>query len=478
LKALEWWKRLDTSQRAYLAGGVIGILVLTALFAYFVLRPSYVPLLPDAALADNATVTARLDAMGADYRRDPDSGRVLVNEEQRDKLRTALADAGGTLRQPKGFEVFDNSDFGMTEFSQRINYERGLEGELTRTIMALDGVRYARLHLVLPESSLFQRDHDQPKASVTLMLAPGKSLSPSEVSGIRELVAYAVPQLKPEMVSIHDYRGADLAPRDVDEEPETGGMRARIKAQQAVDDYLTAKIYDVLVPLYPPGSVAVSVDATLRLDHVSSVRDETLPKPIAPARPRTAPPHPAAHADAGGGVVSAAAAASSQPPPAVQATAGDFGIDRLHQQIDEVPGAIERLSVGVVVPSQSSQKLSVDELRELISGAIGADADRGDIITIQAAATRPAVTGGATAGTSANSGNTTTTPAERGTVRNSISSMLELAIPIGVAIILLAFWMGRHSTVGGGRLTPIERERLLSRLKESLRSLDEGSQVS
>jgi flagellar M-ring protein FliF len=471
LKALEWWRQLDTTRRLYLASGVIGILVLTAFFAYFVLRPNYVPLLPDGALGDNAAVTARLDAMGADYRRDPGSGRILVNEEQRDKLRTALADVGGTLRQPKGFEVFDNSDFGMTEFSQRINYERGLEGELTRTIMALDGVRYARLHLVLPESSLFQRDHDQPKASVTLMLAPGKSLSPSEVSGIRELVAYAVPQLKPDMVSIHDYRGVDLAPRDTDEEPETSGMRGRIKAQQAVDDYLAAKIYDVLVPLYPPGSIAVSVDATLRLDHVSSVRDETLPKPIAPTRPRTNAPHPAPHTDAGG----AAAATPSQPPPAVQAPAGDFGIDRVHQQIDEVPGAIERLSVGVVVPSESPQKLSVDELRELISGAIGADADRGDIITIQAAATRPAAVGGSS--TSINIGNVAV-PGQNGTKRNALSSVLELAVPVGIAIILLAFWMGRHFAVDGERLTPAERERLLSRLKESLRGLDEGSQVS
>ncbi len=486
MKVIEWWRQLEASRRLYLGAGVAGILVLTAVFAYFALRESYVPLLSDGATGDNASIIARLDASGAAYKVEPGSGRILVPEEQRDKLKAVLVDSGAAPRQPKGFEVFDNSDFGMTEFSQRINYERGLEGELTRTIMALDGVRYARLHLVLPESTLFQRDKDQPKASVTLMLAPGKSLSPKQIAGIRELVAYAVPQLKSDMVSIHDYRGIDLSPRDdADEEPSSNAMHGRIKAQEAIETYLAAKIYDVLVPLYPPGSVTVSVDAALRLDHVSSVRDETLPKAImqpAIAHQRGSASIPVVHVPP----ASPMPASATPPPPAPvtapasQAASGEYGIDRVHQQIEEVPGAIERLSVSVVVPNGSPQNLSVEELRELISGAIGANAERGDVITVQAATMRAGFSAqgsdGSLGGSHPLSADSTAT--EQKANRPPLRQMLIPAILIGLCGIVIAFWAGRRSREEGTRLTATERELLLGKIRDWLRQEKDPGQVS
>jgi flagellar M-ring protein FliF len=467
LKLVEWWKQLGGAQRIWFFVGLSAIVVVTGAFAYYALRPAYVPVADGLSAADVPSMVSRLDAAGVPYRTDRASGRILVRDDQLARARGALSDSARLSRQPEGFEVFDNSDFGMTEFSQRINYERGLEGELTRTIMSLDGVRFARLHLVLPQSSLFQRDQDRPKAAVMLMMEPGKLLSSAQIEGIRQLVAHAVPQLKPDRVSVLDHRGYDLTPSAAGDEAMLAATRNRMKAKEEVESYLAAKIYDVIGGLYPPGSVAVSVDVALRLDHVSSVRDDTLPKlvdsDLTPLAPTIKPAPPA-----GSG-----SSSSKQAPPEGFDNSNDYGITRLHQQIEEAPGAIKRLSVSVVVPDNAPQKLSDDELSQLIAGAVGADPERGDVVDVRAASVRTVPLDTTAGAVGAPPGKRTQPPApvrSRGAV-NISRSLLIGALGAAVGLILLlsaAFWGAHRHQASAPRLSDEERQALLIKVKEWL----------
>jgi flagellar M-ring protein FliF len=476
LNILDWWKQLDPARRAFLGVGVGLIVLLTAAVAWFTLRTDYVPLFDtDATPGDTSSIVAQLDASGADYRVDADSKRLMVPADRRDKLRAVIEKQSGMLKQPKGFEVFDNADFGMTEFSQRINYERGLEGELARTIMGLDGVRYARLHLVLPDSSLFAQERDQPKASVTLMTAPGKTLSAQQIEGIRQLVAYAVPGLAPERVSIHDYRGVDLVTVTSPKDALSAAIDNRMKAKESIEEYLTTKIYEVLAPLYPAGSTAVSVDVSLRMDHVSSMRDETMPKLMAGASrghgsaPREAPAPKPAEADAASG----GTAAPAPPPPAP--VVGDYGIDKLHQQIDELPGAVERITVGVLVPNGTAQRLSNDEVRQLIIGAIGVNEMRGDVVTVQATAL-PAAAASKTAEDSGSSDSAKPGSANSSHHTRSMPTGWIAGFAAAAVLLLLAGWLiGRQQRGTEPQLSAAEREALLGKVRQWLQQDGEGS---
>src|SRR5262249_51636316 len=144
------------------------------------------------------------------YRLENDGTTILVDKSQVHALRLKLLGKSGTLKSAVGFEIFNNTDFGMTEFAQKINYQRALQGELARTIQSLDEVKNARVRLVLPESGLFKKSGQKPKASITLAIKEGRSLAPEQVVGIQRLVAAAVPEIEPSAVTIADQRGVTL----------------------------------------------------------------------------------------------------------------------------------------------------------------------------------------------------------------------------------------------------------------------------
>ncbi len=453
---------MDQRRRAYLAAGAAIIVVMTVAAIWLALRNSYVPLFEaGTAPADQSAITAELDAMGVDYRQDSDTKQILVPSDRHDRLRADIEKRVGTFKQPKGFEVFDNADFGMTEFSQRINYERGLEGELARTIMGLEGVRYARLHLVLPDSSLFSQERDKPKASVTLMTAAGHTLTNDQIEGIRQLVAYAVPGLVPERVSIHDFRGVDLAPSSGDRDALSNAIDNRMKAKEAIEDYLAAKVNEVLQPLYPAGSAAVSVDVSLRMDRVDSTRDQTVPKLVASApKARPVPAHESSPDKAGEGE-----GTPVTPPPA---SVNEYGIDKLHEQVEELPGSIERISVGVVVPANAGSRLSNEEVRQLIEGAIGMNEMRGDMVTVQTAAAMPAGANsrGTTTKRTEASGEAPPPPSAAGIP--GPTSLLWPLLAIVALLLLVGGWMLGRRQESSSRLSDDEREALLRKVKEWL----------
>lgn len=168
------------------------------------LRESFVPVLQELDSSTAAEVAKVLDEKKIPYRFEQEGQTVAVVSDQVDKARVELAGSDLAMRGQIGFELFDQSDMGLTEFAQKINFQRALQGELARTILLFDGIQSVRVHLALPDRGLFRDQQSQPKAAVTVVLKPGKALSAASVAGIQRLVAGSVDGLSVDAVAVLD----------------------------------------------------------------------------------------------------------------------------------------------------------------------------------------------------------------------------------------------------------------------------------
>lgn len=234
-----------TADRAHRAqwlmlGGIFAAVVALLALGYFLfLRTEYVVLLEGARPADAAAVVAELDKGGRAYRLRDGGTTILVPANEADATRVAIAGSDVAARGQIGFELFNKSDMGLTNFAQKINYQRALQGELVRTIMAMEGVESARVHLALPERTLFRGDRAEPKAAVTVMMKPGQTADPLRVAGIQQLVAAAVPDLPENKVVVLDAAGRVISAVAVVEAPEV--RSADLDERLAVEGYYRAR---------------------------------------------------------------------------------------------------------------------------------------------------------------------------------------------------------------------------------------------
>lgn len=244
---------------------IVGLAVVAAIIFgllaagyFFFLRTPYDVLFTKLRPMDAATIVAELDRKKLPYHLADGGSTILVPRNIVDSTRLAVMSQDLPLKGTVGFELFNKSDMGLTEFAQRINYQRALQGELARTIMTMDTVDTARVHLSLAEPSIFREDRRAPKASITLVPRQGANLSPETVRGIQRLVAAAVPELAASDVVVLNEQGrivsADEASVAV---PDAGGGDERA----AVEEYYAARVRRALLSLYPNADVRVTVSA-------------------------------------------------------------------------------------------------------------------------------------------------------------------------------------------------------------------------
>src|SRR5579862_4006600 len=188
---------------------IIGTLAAAGFYglAHWQTENSFRPLYNSLAPEDAATVVQKLKEGGTPYRLSSNNSTISVPEDKVAELRLEMAGAGVPKSGRIGFEIFDKTNFGMTDFAEHINYRRALEGELERSVMSISQVEQARVHISLPQESVFIEARQPAKASVLIKIRPGVSLPESAVPAITNLVASAVEGLAPESVSILDMRG-------------------------------------------------------------------------------------------------------------------------------------------------------------------------------------------------------------------------------------------------------------------------------
>lgn len=485
----EIWRSAGPASRIGVVGGVVVIVALSVAALFWVYAEKKEVLFTGLDPQDATGIAGELDRMGVSYELGQDGQSIYVPQGTVHDARLRLMESGVPLNGGVGFELFDNADFGMTEFAQKINYQRALEGELTRTITSLKEVKYARVHLVMPEGSLFKQDKTPPSASVTLFMRDGAVLDEGRIVGIQRMVAAAVPGLEIADVTIADQNGVTLsrvAPLDSGIE----AVSEHLKKKQEVEAYLQKKVMDVLERTFGGEPVIVSVDVTLNLDQTKTTREAVLPP-----------------ADSKQGVLHRRETRSSNGADASHkgtkvTTEVEYRLGRQVDQIVSGPGSIERISVGVLVPAaMDEQRLA--QLRELVSMSVGLDKTRGDAIALfpvsaqewQRAAVQQ-TSGIAPASAAAGAGHTQSAVQEQsaglgdGGMQDNTSpevkpasvwarlagvdqepfllAILALVLVFGAVALILKSVFGRSTPASGRRLTTQEREQLLGQLKDWL----------
>jgi len=375
---LDFWNGLGRRGRAGFVAGLVAIVLVVAGLGAWALRTPYGVLFSGLSQTDLAAMAGELDKMKLPYRVSDDGSQLLVPEPQVHKARLALMGRELPLHGAVGFELFNNVEFGTSEFVQKINYQRALQGELTRTILAIDEVQSARVHLALPEQGLFRRDGEKSKASVSLVLKPRRVLQAAQVQGIQRLVAASVPEVQPQDVTVLDPHGVPLT-RPAGSEAAQGELAGAVELdlKASTEKYLTQKAAGMLDKAFGAGLAVVSVDAVFVQEQSRVTTEEVLPA-------RSADPAAAAT-----GVVvrerqsmrdgEGAAAANG---PQVTSTETEYQVGRRTEQVSIPAGALKRLQVAVVVrrrlPAEDLQRV-----RDIVGASIGINRDRGDVVTVE-----------------------------------------------------------------------------------------------
>ncbi|MBC3875061.1 flagellar basal-body MS-ring/collar protein FliF [Undibacterium flavidum] len=374
-----FWNNLSLASKWGLAIGVALILGVTVTVAALLLKVDYQILFADLKPQDSAVMVAELDRLKIPYRLDDGGNTILVEKEAVHATRLKLLGKDLPLHGAIGFELFNNSDFGMTEFAQKINYQRALQGEITRTIMSLDEIKDVRVHLAMPEEGLFKRASSKAKAAINIALKPGKKLRAEQVNGIQRLVAASVPGILAQDVTIVDQQGIALT-RTGTQEFEVSS--ASLDLKRDTESLLNKKANGVLEQMFGSGQALASVDVVLDMDQIKTTTEDVLAAPPLSGQAST-------------GVIVKEREMSrdnAAPLDAISSSQGvkqssvnrevDYQVGRRVEQVISQPGAIRKISVVAVIQKHLDAEQS-EKLRSLVATAVGASVERGDSIVVQ-----------------------------------------------------------------------------------------------
>ena len=343
------------------------------------------------AAEDAGAVTAKLQARGVPFRLGAGGTTILVPAEQVAQLRLDLA-VEGLPAKSKGFELFDEVNIGMTPFQQHVNYDRALQAELAKTIMQVEPVLFARVHLVRPESSPFVRDQKPATASVVLKLKPGTTLSRKTAAGITALVARSVEGLTPAQVTLLDTAGRLLTePTAADS---TGPASSQLDYRRDMEAYLSARAEEMLARVLGPGRAVVRVTADVNFRHQKTRRESydpdqrVLVKETITNR-KAASGAPGARGVAGAGsnlpgnktATSTSVAGSDENE---ENTDSEWRATKIEQELEEGHGTVERLTVAALLDLSRPEvatgaALTVAEAEEIVKQAVGFKKGRDEI---------------------------------------------------------------------------------------------------
>jgi flagellar M-ring protein FliF len=375
------WSGMSRGARIAVIGAAT-LCVAALIWAVFnAFQVEYRVLFSELAQGDAAAIVAQLKKDKVPYRLSNDGATVSVPAEQVHDVRLTLMTGDLPLSGGVGFEIFDKQGLGATEHSQRVSYQRALQGELARTIGTLDDVKQVRVHLVMPESTLFTRDRQQASAAVALTMRPGKSLERQQIVGVQRLVAAAVPGLDPARVVLTDQRGVTLSSSDA-AGVGAGAADARLQVKQDVEEYVTHKIARLLDSAFGPGQAIVSVDVALNFETSKTTIQDLLPAAGSAGEGRIVRRRQVTGASSGEPLWSTAADGGTSPRTGSSSSEIEYEYGRRIDEVIAAPGAIARMSVGVIVPGAVTEEKRT-KIVELLKMAAGINEARGDAISVQ-----------------------------------------------------------------------------------------------
>jgi flagellar M-ring protein FliF len=376
-----FWQGLSLAARVSLAAGIVLIVAATVAMAVWLLRTERDVLFGNLSAQDAAAMTAELDRMKLPYALGADGTSILVDKATLHQTRLKLMSKDIPLHGAVGFELFNNTDFGMTEFAQKVNYQRALQGEITRTIMSLAEVESVRVHLAFPEEGLFKREQGKAKAAITVALKHGQSLRPEQVKGIQRLVSASVAGVSPQDVTVVDQTGVALtrvaAPAG-DGQAEVG---PQLELKRDIEQHLAAKAAHVLDRAFGPGRALASVDVVLDMNQVRTTTEDVVAPPVKPGEAVTGVIVRERETFKGDALQTASNDGARANNGSSQRET-DYQVGRRVEQVVSQPGSVRRLQVLAVikVPLDAEQ---IEQTKSLVAAAVGASLERGDVVVVQ-----------------------------------------------------------------------------------------------
>ncbi len=396
-QAKQFWAGLKPRQRLLLGGGAVLTVALLGGFTKVITTPDMKPLMVGLEPADAQALSAQLTAKNIPFQLSPDGHSINVPADQIDQARLQVASQEGPRSGRLGFELFDKVSWGQTEFDEKVNYQRALEGELERTIQTLGDVKSARVHLVLPRSSVFlDREHGA-KASVTLRLKHG-TLSRDQLTSISRLLSGAVDELAP----------ADVAIIDADSNQALGSSTSGPKGD-SIEQALAARLIATLGPAVGPENLRASVNVEYDLSTSEENQDKYDPAVSALLTTQRSDEQTGAGAGVGGVPGTSSNLPNAKGAPAATAMPADgaqisktensaYGVNKISRHTVSPAGRIRRITAALLVNDlverkqagnkwvETDHKRSAAELKQLADlagAAIGLDTARGDIISVE-----------------------------------------------------------------------------------------------
>ena len=416
-----WLQRLsslDRAQRMRLGVGV-ALLVAVAIAAIVLGRqPDYRVLFSNLNDKDGGAIVAQLTTMNVPYKYAEGGGAILIPSDKVHDVRLRLATQGLPRGSVTGFELMETNRFGMTQFQERLNFQRGLEGELAHTIKTTSDVVDARVHLALPNQNGFFREQQKPSASVLISLHPGRILDRAQLAGIVHLVASSVPELAPSAVSVLDDTGKLLS-----QSPDGNAAANAVDAQQLlyvqqIEQQLTRRIQDILEPVVGRNNVKAQVSAELDFSRTESTSEQFRPNQTPDAKAVRSQQMLETSGMAQKTATGVPGAVANQPPapsaapinganPAPQAgtqqgteesstkreSTTNYELDKTVRVTRGNNWAIKRLNAAVVVNYQSTEEKGktvtkaltpeqLEQMKALVRETIGFNGERGDSVNL------------------------------------------------------------------------------------------------
>lgn len=374
------WKGLNVPQRF----GLIVLLLVTIIMSTFFIVKSFEPdltvLYSDLAEADIITITENLKKNGYSFKLTDDKKTILVPASQKDQMRLYVAENDLIQNSNPGFELLDNMQLGSTDFKNNLTKQRIFQGELTRSIEKMEGIKSVRVQLAQPERSIFTDKDEIPSASVMLILDPGYKLKSSQVKAIKNLVAYSVPRLTPEKVFITDQFGNSLS----DETSKNSNDMESFKA--GVEKDTAKKIISVLEEIVGRGNVSVQVNADIDFNSAKATIERYIPLDEKGEGVLTSTQSEIENYENPNNVNNQPQNPNAGVPNrnlnyAKEKSSTSYSVSKEVKHIIYAPGTIKRLTIAVAV-NKILTKPEKEELQNLVLSAAGVDYARGDVITV------------------------------------------------------------------------------------------------
>ena len=395
------FRRLAQRARAIFADFTAGQKTVTALilvalvvggylFSHWASRPSYTPLFSNLAASDASAITDKLAASKEPYKLADGGATILVPQHDVYQLRLDMAKDNLPSSNVSGYSLLDKGGITTSQFQQNVEYQQALQQELAKTIEAIDGVRAAVVNIVLPSSDVFAADQSKSTASVLITTDAGTSLSAGTVQAIVHLVSSSVEGLDPANVTVADSHGQVLSAPGVDGVTGAGSLQA--EQTTAYEARVSQAVQNLLQPLVGAGHVIVQTNAMLNFDSKQTTSEEYVqPSPGTTPLPLSQTTSSEAYAGSGNAPSTGILGPDNIAVPTTSASPGtylnrssttDNAVGRVVQQVNTAPGAVQRLSVAVLLDSSTGAKIDTANVQKLVENAAGVQPSRGDSVQV------------------------------------------------------------------------------------------------